>query len=101
MCLDMDELDGGTLSVIDAHATLMFQSNELGPISTQFSQAFRRFITVAENYFPKVPDVKGDSPLEQAYLEFWRLYKVEKESQWQEMLSQRRDVWKHIEQLFG
>ena len=79
----------------------MLRSKEQGPISPQLSQAFRSFVTVAENYYPKLPDVDGDSPLEQAYWEFWRLYKLEKESQWETMLSQRREIWKHIEKAFG
>lgn len=80
---------------------MMFQSKEQGSISTRLSHAFRCFVTVAENFYPKLPDFEGDGPLEQAYCEFWRLYKLEKESRWERLLQQRREVLSHAEKMLG
>lgn len=73
-----DGIDGGTFSVLNAHATLLAQSPERNDISSEFEQAFRNFITTAENSYPLTPMDDDKSQLARGYWEFWRLHKQEK-----------------------
>lgn len=48
-------IEGGIFSVLNAHATLLAQSAEGKEISSAFKQAFRSFLTIAENSYPFTP----------------------------------------------
>ncbi|KAL8716103.1 MAG: hypothetical protein Q9220_000008 [cf. Caloplaca sp. 1 TL-2023] len=64
-------IDGGILSVVNAHATLLMSNVDLSP---ELKEVFRNFIILAENTYPATPmdDEKGE--LTKAYLDFWRLH---------------------------
>jgi len=72
-------IDGGTFSVLNAHATLLAQSTERKDISSEFEQAFRNFVTTAEHSYPLTPMDDDESQLARGYWEFWRLHKQEKD----------------------
>ncbi|KAL9123561.1 MAG: hypothetical protein Q9217_007016, partial [Psora testacea] len=73
-----DGIDGGIFSVLNAHATLLAQCAEGKEILPEFEQAFRTFVTVAENCYPLTPMDDDKSQIARGYWEFWRLHKQAK-----------------------
>lgn len=69
-------IDGGMLSVLNPYATPAMQNAERIP--SELQQAFRNFITLAENSYPFTPMEDDKSKLANPYLEFWRLHKQHK-----------------------